>query len=156
MTSGWGARHTLAILGFWAFGISYAMRFNLSLAIVAMVKRHDGSTTSSSKPVIESCSELREVNAYLVGNDTSLVSTTTGEFEWTEAEQGFILGSFFFGYVLTQMPGGILSAKFGGKWPLGLGLFITAVFALITPIAARTHTYFLVLVRVIQGLGEVR
>ncbi|CAG7818317.1 unnamed protein product, partial [Allacma fusca] len=30
--TGWGSRHTLALLGFWAFAMSYAMRFNLSLA----------------------------------------------------------------------------------------------------------------------------
>jgi ACS family sodium-dependent inorganic phosphate cotransporter len=48
------------------------------------------------------------------------------------------------------------SDKYGGKWPLGFGLLITALFALITPWAARTHTYLLIFVRVVQGLGEVK
>jgi len=34
---GWGSRHTLAILGCWAFAMSYSMRFNISIAIVSMV-----------------------------------------------------------------------------------------------------------------------
>lgn len=42
-----------------------------------------------------------------------------------------------------------------GSYHLGLGLFITAIFAILTPILARTHVKLLVLARVIQGLGEV-
>lgn len=64
-------------------------------------------------------------------------------------------GSFFWGYVITQLPGGILSTKYGGKWTLGLGLLITAIFAILTPILARIHVNLLILARVIQGLGEV-
>lgn len=57
--------------------------------------------------------------------------------------------------MVTQLPGGILATKYGGKWTLGLGLFVTAIFAILTPILARTHVYLLVLARVVQGLGEV-
>lgn len=90
-------------------------------------------------------------------DDIHSAEATLGEFHhWTEAEQGLILGSFFWGYVITQLPGGILSDKYGGKWPLGLGLFITAIFAILSPICARTHTYLLMFCRVMQGLGEVR
>lgn len=58
--------------------------------------------------------------------------------------------------VITQLPGGILATKYGGKWTLGLGLFITAIFAILTPVLARTHVHLLIMARVIQGLGEVR
>ena len=36
-----------------------------------------------------------------------------------------ILGAFFYGYVITQIPGGYLAEKFGGKWLFGLGTCIT-------------------------------
>ena len=42
-----------------------------------------------------------------------------GEFNWNEEEQGIILGCFFWGYIITQIPGGYLGQKIGGKWPLG-------------------------------------
>ena len=79
-----------------------------------------------------------------------------GEFNWSEVEQGVILGSFFWGYIVTQIPGGLLSKKFGGKWPFGIGLLISAVFAILTPWCARTHRGLLIFARVVQGLGSVR
>lgn len=36
--------------------------------------------------------------------------------------------------VITHIPGGILSEKFGGKYTLGLGILSTAIFTLITPL----------------------
>ncbi len=37
------------------------------------------------------------------------------DFTWDSSTQGIILGSFFYGYILTQIPGGWLATKFGGK-----------------------------------------
>ncbi len=68
--------------------------------------------------------------------------------------QGLILGSFFYGYVCTQVPGGRLAELWGGKWLYGLGVLVTALFTLLTPWAARTSVYLLVAVRVMEGLGE--
>ena len=36
-SSGWGARHTLAVLGCLGFFVSFSLRVNISMAIVAMV-----------------------------------------------------------------------------------------------------------------------
>lgn len=78
-----------------------------------------------------------------------------GTFEWDEYTQGLILSSFFWGYVITHLPGGMLAEKFGGKYVLGLGILSTAIFTLLTPLAA---TYgganWLIAVRFLEGLGE--
>lgn len=157
-------------MGFWGFAMSYAMRVNLSIAIVAMVKRNN-TIPSPTPHLTYSGLSLIDNSQYSFGNSSELAcpvpahddnSTSyisddeTGEFEWNEMEQGIILGSFFYGYMFTQLPGGMLSQKYGGKWPLGLGIFITAIFALLTPLAARTHVSLLIGARIIQGLGEVR
>ena len=42
----------------------------------------------------------------------------------------------------------------GGKWLMGVGVLITAVFTLLTPVAASTNIYLLYTVRIIEGLGE--
>ena len=42
----------------------------------------------------------------------------------------------------------------GGKWLMGVGVLVTAVFTLLTPLAALTNIYLLYTVRIIEGLGE--
>lgn len=133
-------------MGFWSFAVNYAMRFNLSLAIVSMVKHTDLGGNNESLP--ETCAELRDE---LLEVETS----SSGDFDWTEAEQGLILGSFFWGYTITQLPGGMLSQRFGGKWVVSVGLLITAFFTFLVPVSAHAGKGFLILIRVIQGLAEV-
>lgn len=78
-------------------------------------------------------------------------------FDWSEATQGLILGSFYYGYVLTHIPGGMLAERFGGKWVLGLGLLSTAICTIITPVTVKLGgATALFILRVIEGLGEVR
>ena len=57
--------------------------------------------------------------------------------------------------MVTQIPGGILAEKYGGKYIFGLGTLFTAVFTLVTPVAARSSTTALIVVRVLTGLAEV-
>lgn len=66
-----------------------------------------------------------------------------------------MLSSFFYGYIITQLPGGYLALKFGGKNLFGLGILSTAVFTLLTPVAARTSVAVLVALRILIGLCEV-
>lgn len=79
-----------------------------------------------------------------------------GEFVWDESVQGIILGSFFYGYVITQIPGGRLAELYGGKLMFGLGVFITGIFTALSPLAAKLGTSVFVVVRILEGLGEVR
>jgi MFS family permease len=52
------------------------------------------------------------------------------------------------------MPGGMLAHRYGGKRPMGLGLLLAGVATVLTPMAARSHKYFLCAARVLCGLGE--
>ena len=79
----------------------------------------------------------------------------SGEFNWDGDRQGLVLGSFFYGYILTQVPGGYLGERYGGKWLYGVGVLCTSVFTLLTPIAARIHVYVFLAVRILEGIGEV-
>jgi ACS family sodium-dependent inorganic phosphate cotransporter-like MFS transporter 5 len=69
--------------------------------------------------------------------------------------QGLILGAFFYGYIITQLPGGWLAERIGGKLLFGFGVFTTAVLTLLTPIAARADKYLFVVLRILEGIGEV-
>lgn len=68
-----------------------------------------------------------------------------------------ILSAFYYGYIVTHLPGGMLAERFGGKYSLGFGVLSTAVFTLLTPwtVSAGGATGLIIL-RVLEGLGEVR
>ena len=78
------------------------------------------------------------------------------QYNWGAEEQGLILGAFFYGYIITQVPGGYLSEKMGAKWLFGGGVMVTAVLSLLTPAAASWGVLPFVVVRIFEGLGEVR
>ena len=54
----------------------------------------------------------------------------------------------------TQIPGGFLAEKVGGKWVYGLGTLCTAVLTLLTPLAAEAGVGFFVALRILEGIGE--
>ncbi|KAH0817601.1 hypothetical protein GEV33_005190 [Tenebrio molitor] len=76
------------------------------------------------------------------------------EFDWDSKTQGYVLSSFFYGYITTQLFGGWLSAKIGGKKVFGAGVGVTALLTLITPWCAKTNVYLLLTVRIIEGVFE--
>lgn len=69
--------------------------------------------------------------------------------------QGWLLSSFFYGYILTQLPGGWLAARIGGNKVFGVGIAATAFLTLITPFLAHTNVYLFLAVRVVEGIFEV-
>ncbi|MGH0178123.1 UNVERIFIED_CONTAM: hypothetical protein FKN15_076677 [Acipenser sinensis] len=81
-------------------------------------------------------------------------NTTASVYNWDSDTQGWILGSFFYGYLFTQIPGAYLARKFGGKWFLGLGILGTATLTLLTPVAAELGPGFVIGIRVLIGIGE--
>jgi ACS family sodium-dependent inorganic phosphate cotransporter len=76
------------------------------------------------------------------------------EFGWDQATKGLIMSSFFVGYLLTQIAGGWLADRFGGKSVLGFGVLFWSAFTIITPVAAMAGLPLLLLSRVGMGLGE--
>jgi len=68
---------------------------------------------------------------------------------------GWVLAAFFYGYLLTQIPGGWLAQRVGGKWVFGVGVLMTSVFTVLTPLAAYTSVWLLVAVRILEGFFEV-
>ena len=142
-----GYRHVFSLLGFLGFLNVYAMRVNLSVAIVAMVNSTSNSGISNNTNITDGTCPA----PITPGNSTS---DTTGDFDWDEKTQSLVLGCFFYGYVLTQIPGGRAAELFGGKWIFGIGILITSIFTILMPIAAKTDFRLLVAVRVIEGMGE--
>lgn len=66
------------------------------------------------------------------------------------------MGAFFLGYVTTNVPGGRMAEKMGGKLIYGLGVFLTAVLTVISPFAAYWGLIPFLVVRVAEGFTEVK
>ncbi|RUS84902.1 hypothetical protein EGW08_007312, partial [Elysia chlorotica] len=165
-------RYIIAIMAFLGFANIYALRVNLSVALVAM-------TTNRS----------------VVINGT--LHTIAGpEFDWSSHLKGQILASFFYGYIFTQLPGATslafwyqgqlaqveehwspdhkvrrfkshtwkiylsvslscyLANRFGGKYVFGGGVVATALLTLPTPLMTTWSPYMLIILRVLEGLFE--
>lgn len=58
-------------------------------------------------------------------------------YDWSQELQGIILSSFYWGYIFTQIPGGILAQRFGGKHVLTIGLLFAAICTLLTPLCVQ-------------------
>ncbi|CAB0032985.1 unnamed protein product [Trichogramma brassicae] len=139
-------RWVFAIMGFLALLNAYAMRVCLSIAITQMtIEKH----TADNSTDLDRCPDLSEAM-----NIT--VSAPKGPlYDWDETAQGLILSSFYWGYIVTHLPGGMLAERFGGKYCLGLGILSTAVFTLLTPLATEWGGMkALVVLRILMGLGE--
>jgi len=124
---GFPKRYVLALMVFLGFSVLYALRVNLNVAIGAMCNNHT---------IYE--------NGFYVNK--------VAEFEWDSKTQGMVLGSFYYGYIVLQIPGGWLATKIGGTRIFGVALFIASILTLLTPAAARYSVYALIVLRVCEGV----
>ena len=75
-----------------------------------------------------------------------------GELVWTKEDQGLVLGAIFWGYMLTNIAGGVAATRYGGKRVIGGALFVASILTAVTPIAARSSIVAIIAVRVLVGI----
>ena len=121
------ARYILSYLGFLCTLVVYFCRVNLSIAIVAMTE--EKNTTLTNGTIV-----------------------TESDFDWSTNEQTNLLGSYFYGYVCTQIPGAYLSSRFGFKWILFTTTLITSIITIVTPFLADLSYISIFISRIILGL----
>ena len=93
-------------------------------------------------------------NVYMMRvNLSAAVVPMQKKYGWSNSTQGIVLSSFFWGYILFQIPGALLSAKYGGKQVFGLGVFGTAIMTLLLPLCA-DRLWLLLVVRAVMGFCE--
>lgn len=97
---------------------------------------------------------MTENRTVTITNSTGTYETYEQDFDWNSKQKGFVLSSFFYGYITTQFIGGYLGFRFGGNKIFGLGIGMTALLTLITPLAAKYNFYVLLAVRIIEGIFE--
>lgn len=120
---------------------SYMLRVNLNIAIVDMIVDNEDRTNL--------CTANATIKGYVYHNGKYL-------FCWTNQQKQQILGAFFYGYFVLQVPAGALAEKLGAKVVLGATILGTALLSLITPLVAFNEGFqsigLLIALRVVQGL----
>lgn len=76
------------------------------------------------------------------------------QFGWDTATIGIVQSSFFWGYLLTQVLGGVWADKFGGKRVLSFGVIWWSLATALTPVAASLGLPVLLVMRAFMGVGE--
>ncbi|XP_056383781.1 vesicular glutamate transporter 2 [Hyla sarda] len=122
-------RYIIAIMSGLGFCISFGIRCNLGVAIVDMVN-----------------------NSTIHRNGTTI--RRKAEFNWDPEIVGMIHGSFFWGYIVTQIPGGYIASRLAANRVFGAAIVLTATLNMLIPSAARVHYGCVIFVRILQGLVE--
>lgn len=141
------ARYMFAFLAAISFAIIYGLKVNLSVAIVAMVNATAVHHLGAGDHGDDHEAECPKPEGGAHGD-------VDGPFVWDEALRGHILGSYFYGYLVAQIPGALLADRFSAKWVMFGAVLANVVGCALTPPACHGahHSVFLAL-RVIQGAG---
>lgn len=132
---------------FLGFMSEYMMRNLLSIAITQIAKKTFANESVISGDVCPAGNESF--------NDDGEGVSIEGVYEWSESLQGIILSSFYWGYIITHVPGGMLVEKFGGKLTLLAGIAATSVLTCLTPLSITMGGASLLIInRVVMGLCQ--
>ena len=69
--------------------------------------------------------------------------------------QGLVLASYFWGYIITQFPGGRIAELFSAKWVMFGAVLSNGILTIFTPLAANNSYIALLVIRFCEGLGAV-
>ncbi|CAH1964930.1 unnamed protein product [Acanthoscelides obtectus] len=123
-------RQVLNIMVILGFMFNYMLRVNLTIAIVDMIE-----------------SPFRNSSGSNISSGTTNSTVATGSdtrFQWSESQKNDILGSFFWGYVLTELPGGRMAEIVGARRIFGGGMLAASLLTILTPAACYTNFYTVV------------
>uniref|UniRef100_A0A6P7F7L5 Inorganic phosphate cotransporter n=1 Tax=Diabrotica virgifera virgifera TaxID=50390 RepID=A0A6P7F7L5_DIAVI len=115
-------RYVLGLMGFFATFTNYTIMVVLNIAITQMVP----SLQTQGDP--NTCATIK-VNNTLLGQLEHKKET----YDWNESTKGIILSAYFWGYIFTHIPGGMLAERFGGKHTLLFGILVASIITFITP-----------------------
>ena len=112
------------------------------VAIVAMVNTEKALSNATQECNIADNNITNDITLEnLYSNDTSSSSNGIFEnrkFDWNSDQQGLVLGSFFYGYLGTQILGGIIADRYNPVISYGIGIVGLTIVSLFTPLATNS------------------
>ncbi|KAK4878517.1 hypothetical protein RN001_011023 [Aquatica leii] len=143
------ARFVLYLLSWSGFLVSFMMRTDINLAIVAMVEDPNPFLKNNTDNVTGNYCYTHDS-----GNDTEEVVNYGGVLKWSPDVQSYVLASFYWAYIVSQVVGGYATQKFGTKWVFGYSQLLTAVCSLCIPWCSEIHYGLVITLRSLQGFAS--
>ncbi|KAF5270662.1 hypothetical protein FQA39_LY01400 [Lamprigera yunnana] len=119
-------RQVLNIMVITGFMFNYMLRVNITIALVDMVYKPNNTATN-------------------------ITIDTTNKFQWDKYATGHVIGSFFWGYILTELPGGRLSEIIGARKVFGFGMVFASIITILTPLACHAGYALVSVLRALIG-----
>lgn len=116
--------------------ICYMLRVNISINIIAMVQP-TGNTTKSENGTIEKQKTPPDYGP---------------RYHWNADEQAHVLGSYYWGYIWTSIPGAFLAERYGPARTIFVVSVLSGVLTLLTPVCAAWHYSAVIVNRIVLGL----
>ncbi|XP_023037942.1 putative inorganic phosphate cotransporter [Drosophila willistoni] len=84
--------------------------------------------------------------------DAASANPNHNEFDWSETEKSYILSSFYWGNIMTQLLGGYFCRFFGVKMVLFVSILVYCILVLVTPVTVTWGSWqAFVVIRVLMG-----
>lgn len=142
-------RFWIAVMVFASTYINYTTRSNMSISITSMIS---GSKDKNKTVSIPECKRnLASFNSTLSRTPKPL-DDYGPRYDWDESIQGLIIGSYFWGYVISSAPGGFIAEWLGPFNTIFYTQIVTAIFNSLSVWGAQWHFGFLIFFRFIIGL----
>eukprot|EP01125_Pyxidicula_operculata_P005144 TRINITY_DN1876_c0_g1_i1.p1 TRINITY_DN1876_c0_g1~~TRINITY_DN1876_c0_g1_i1.p1 ORF type:complete len:295 (+),score=46.11 TRINITY_DN1876_c0_g1_i1:2-886(+) len=94
------------------------------------------------------------VISYLIRISLSIVIIPISEeYHWSDTDKGLIMSSFYWGYISTQIVGGWLALKYGGKMVYLSSVLLAGIATIVFPFTV-FNLYFAIVMRVLAGISE--
>ncbi|KAL3272557.1 hypothetical protein HHI36_014028 [Cryptolaemus montrouzieri] len=152
-------RALIGVMLFTACAISYMLRVNMSINIIAMVKPETKNTTEfipTCKAALLRNVTVEEVAAEkfekLTMKKASEEEDTERRYPWDPPTQAIILGAYFWGQILSCAPGGLVAERFGATKTVLISTIIAAISTFFIPLAAMVHWIAVWALRFITGI----
>ena len=157
-------RYLILLACILSVAVDYVTRLNINVAIVSMVRVHHQSKSITSRNVSTEFGYCQYASKTIVNhsidieyeqesNSSSIVDHNFDRYDWSPSQQGFVLGGFFYTYMLMQVPGGRLAERIGGKWVVMVGILLSSVVNVVTPVIASNFAA-IVVSRIVLGAAQ--
>ncbi|KAL1518097.1 hypothetical protein ABEB36_001772 [Hypothenemus hampei] len=126
----------------------YVLRTNISIILLAMVEPE--TSTNISRNSSMECSY--NGGNYTISNEQDHSFKNGTKYKWDSKLQGIILGAYFWGFVISNIPGAVIAERYGSRKSVAISFALSAVLTLLSPFWASVHPYLLIGSRMLIGL----